>query len=152
MSRSVRSPSVNLLVALFSFILMAPQSFAVESSDFIVSYWCGPPAGGNYDAQYAEVAECKFTHAMYPNNGASPEQNKAILDACEKHGLKYIPYDGRVLAHGPDDPQFAANLDAMIAPYANHPALAGYFIVDEPGLCEAGSLKLPGSQTPATKF
>jgi hypothetical protein len=55
------------------------------------------------------------------------------LDACEKHGLKYIPYDGRVLAHSPGDPQLAANLDAMIAEYANHPALAGYFMGDEPG-------------------
>ena len=70
---------------------------------------------------------------MYPVNGGSPEQNKAILDACEKHGLKYIPYDGRVLAHSPSDSQFAANLDAMIADYANHPALAGYFMGDEPG-------------------
>src|SRR4051812_11932662 len=133
MSRTIACLSVKLLVALISFTLMAAQSFAVEPSDFIISYWCGPPAGGNYDAQYAEVANCNFTHAMYPVNGGSPEQNKAILDACEKHGLKYIPYDGRVLAHGPGDPQFAANLDAMIAEYRNHPALAGYFIADEPG-------------------
>jgi hypothetical protein len=124
---------VKLLVAFVSFLLIAPQSFAIEFNNFIISYWCGPPSGGNYDAQYAEVAECNFTHAMYPNNGGSPEQNKAILDACEKHGLKYIPYDGRVLAHGPGDPQFAANLDAMIAEYGNHPALAGYFMGDEPG-------------------
>jgi hypothetical protein len=122
-----------LTAALISFILIPSQSFALESSDFIISYWCGPPSGGNYDAQYAEVAECNFTHAMYPVNGGNPEQNKAILDACEKHGLKYIPYDGRVLAHGPGDPQFAANLDAMIADYTKHPALAGYFMVDEPG-------------------
>ena len=133
MSRWVRNASLKLLVAIISFILIASQSFAVESSDFIISYWCGPPPGGNYDAQYAEIAECNFTHAMYPGNGASPEQNKAILNACEKHGLKYITYDSRVLAHGPGEPQFAANLDAMIAEYANHPALAGYFMVDEPG-------------------
>jgi hypothetical protein len=133
MSRTIACLSVKLLVALISFTLMAAQSFAVEPSDFIISYWCGPPSGGNYDAQYAEIANCNFTHAMYPVNGGNPDQNKAILNACEKHGLKYIPYDGRVLAHGPGDPQFAPNLDAMIAEYANHPALAGYFMGDEPG-------------------
>src|SRR3954467_4958402 len=133
MRRSIVCLSVKVFVALILWSLMATQSFAVVSSDFIISYWCGPPAGQNYDAQYAEVAECNFTHAMYPVNGGSPEQNKAILDACEKHGLKYIPYDGRVLAHGPGDPQFAPNLDAMIAAYGNHPALAGYFMGDEPG-------------------
>src|SRR6476660_438225 len=131
MSRSVTCPSVKALVAFIAVTLIASQSLAIEFNDFIISYWCGPPSGANYDAQYAEVAECNFTHAMYPANGASPEQNKAILDACEKHGLKYIPYDGRILAHGPGDPQFASNLDAIIADYGNHPALAGYFMTDE---------------------
>jgi hypothetical protein len=129
----MRYPSVRLPVAIISIALLATQSFAVEFNDFIISYWCGPPSGGNYDKQYAEVAECNFTHAMYPVNGGNPEQNKAILDACEKHGLKYIPYDGRVLAHGPADPKFEANLDAIIADYTNHPAMAGYFMGDEPG-------------------
>jgi hypothetical protein len=133
MNRSAVCPFLKFLVGLVCSFLVTPQSFAVEFNDFIISYWCGPPSGGNYDAQYAEVAECNFTHAMYPVNGGNPEQNKAILNACEKHGLKYIPYDGRVLAHNPGDPQFAANLDAMIADYANHPALAGYFMGDEPG-------------------
>lgn len=133
MSRSAVRPFLKLLVGLVCFFFVTPLLFAVEFNDFIVSYWCGPPSSGNYDAQYAEVAECNFTHAMYPVNGGNPEQNKAILDACEKHGLKYIPYDGRVLAHNSGDPQFAANLDAMIADYANHPALAGYFMGDEPG-------------------
>src|SRR5438045_9306604 len=95
--------------ALFVALLAAPLS-AAETNEFIISYWCGPPSGGNYDSQYAEVAECNFTHAMFPNNGATPEHNKAILDACEKHRLKYIPHDGRILAHGPGDPNFAANL------------------------------------------
>jgi hypothetical protein len=133
MNRSVACPFVNLLFTIAWLLLHAPQTSAVGFNDFIISYWCGPPSGGNYDAQYAEVAECNFTHAMYPVNGGSPEQNKAILDACEKHGLKYIPYDGRVLAHGPGDPKFGDNLDAMIADYTNHPAMAGYFMGDEPG-------------------
>jgi hypothetical protein len=123
----------RVLFCIFTCNLLTAPAFAAGLNDFIISYWAGPPSGGNYDAQYAEVAECNFTHAMYPVNGGSPEQNKAILDACEKHGLKYIPYDGRVLSKAPGDPQFAANLDAIIADYANHPALAGYFLADEPG-------------------
>jgi hypothetical protein len=114
-------------------LFLSVSSRAADKKEFIISYWCGPPSGGNYDAQYAEVAECNFTHAMFPNNGASTEQNKSILAACEKHGLKFIPYDGRVLTNGPGDKQFAANLDAVVADYANHPAMAGYFLGDEPG-------------------
>jgi hypothetical protein len=105
-----------------------------SAGEFIISYWCGPPAEkGDYDAQYAEVAECNFTHACFPCTGASVEQNKAILDACQKHGLKFIPSDGRLLAKQPSDPMFAANLDAVIADYSKHPALGGYFLTDEPG-------------------
>jgi hypothetical protein len=106
----------------------------VSAGEFIISYWCGPPAEkGDYDAQYAEVAECNFTHACFPCTGASIEQNKAILDACQKLGLKFIPSDGRLLEKQPSDPMFAANLDAVIADYAKHPALGGYFLTDEPG-------------------
>src|SRR6478752_2822107 len=101
MSRSVTRPSVKVLVAFITVTLIASQSWAREFNDFIISYWCGPPSGAHYDAQYAEVAECNFTHAMYPVNGGNPEQNKASLNACEKHGLKYIPYDGRVLGKSP---------------------------------------------------
>jgi hypothetical protein len=114
-------------------VLFTNSVAAAEPDEFIISYWAGPPSGGNYDAQYAEVAECNFTHAMFPVNGASPEQNKAILDACGKHGLKYFVFDSRMLASPPNDPQFAKNLDAIIAEYGDHPALAGYFLVDEPG-------------------
>ncbi|HEX3600194.1 MAG TPA: hypothetical protein VHU84_08620 [Lacipirellulaceae bacterium] len=122
-----------MLFAIVSLSLFGRYAGAKERNEFIVSYWCGPPSGGDYEAQYAEVAECNFTHAMFPNNGASPEQNKSILAACEKHGLKYLPYDGRVLQYQPNDPKFAANLDSMIADYAKSPAMAGYFMADEPG-------------------
>src|ERR1043165_6571839 len=107
-----------LLVIVLAANFIAQQAHAEPLKDFIISYWCGPPSGGDYDTQYAEAAECNFTHAMYPNNGASPEQNKAILNACEKHGLKYIPLDGRLMARAPSDPQFAAKLDAVVADYA----------------------------------
>jgi hypothetical protein len=123
-------PRVSTIVLLLSLLMRAGAS---NAAPFIISYWAGPPSGGNYDAQYAEVAECNFTHAMFPVNGGSPEQNKAILAACEKHGLKYIPYDGRVLKHAPGDPAFAKNLDAVLVDYKNSPALAGYFLTDEPG-------------------
>lgn len=114
-------------------LLISARTNAAETDEFIISYWWGPPSSGsNYDAQYAEVAECNFTHAMFPANNASVEQNKQILDACKKHGLKFFPYDSRVYSHPPGDPKFEANLDAMIADYKDHPALAGYFLTDEP--------------------
>src|SRR4051812_3992699 len=88
---------------IFAALLITVRVAAADTNEFMISYWAGPPTDGNFVAQYAEVAECNFTHAMFPVNGASPEQNKAILDACQKHGLKFIPHDDRVLARAPED-------------------------------------------------
>ncbi|MDI6828172.1 MAG: hypothetical protein QME62_06795 [Armatimonadota bacterium] len=123
---------MNLTTILSLSVLAAFAVPAAAFDEFIVSYWCGPLPTDNPDVRYAEVAECNFTHAMPPCAGVTIEQNKAILDACAKHGLKYIIPDGRILAKEPNDPSFASNLDAVVADYANHPATAGYFITDEP--------------------
>ncbi len=119
-----------LAIALYCIGMAAPS--AARANDFIISFWCGPPAEGDLDARYAEIAECNFTHAAFSCSGNTSEQNKRILDACAKHGLKSIPADGRILALEPGHTDFAMNLDAVIAEYSPHPALGGYFITDEP--------------------
>ncbi|MDH7482188.1 MAG: hypothetical protein QHH26_09495 [Armatimonadota bacterium] len=123
---------MNLMLILSLSVLISIAVPATALDEFIISYWCGPLPNDNLDARYAEVAECNFTHAMPPCAGVTVEQNKAILDACAKHGLKYIIPDARILAKEPNDPDFTSNLDAVIADYSNHPATAGYFITDEP--------------------
>lgn len=73
-------------------VLFRPWATAAPDAaeEFIISYWWGPPATEDPDRRYAEVAECNFTHAAFPSSGGSVEQNKAILDACHKHGLKFF--------------------------------------------------------------
>lgn len=121
--------SLLILCVLMLIVAALPASGAEE---FLTSYWCGPPADTDPNERYAEVAECNFNYCLPPCGAISVEQNKAVLDACAKYGLKYIIGDGRIMAKNPDDPDFAANLDAVIADYANHPATGGYFITDEP--------------------
>lgn len=119
------------LIVVCGFAISLAQ--AALADDFIISFWCGPPADGDLDAQYAEIAECNFTHAAFSCAGNTPEQNRRILEACNRHGLRFILADGRIMAKGPEQPDFADNLDAVIADYSKHPALGGYFITDEPG-------------------
>ncbi|MDB6121214.1 MAG: hypothetical protein JWQ71_207 [Pedosphaera sp.] len=130
-----------LLRTLFLLLLSLPWMTA-HANEFILSYWCGPPPGPDMNARYAEVAECHFNYAMIPCNGSTPEQTKAILEACQKHGLKYILYDARLMAKGPQDPAFTTNLDAVLKDYAGHPATGGYFLGDEPG---AGAFPMLGA-------
>src|SRR5215213_4689075 len=95
-------------------LLAAACSRVFAGEEFIISYWWGPPATEDPDRRYAEVAECNFTHASFPGGAATVEQNLAILDACQKHGLKFIVNDPRILQFAPEHPQFKANLDAII--------------------------------------
>ena len=120
---------MNLVLILCLILLV---SSVAAAGDFIISYWCGPPATTDPDKSYAEVAEANFNYCLPPCSGVTVEQNKAILDACRKYGLKYIIGDGRIFAKEPGDPDFAASLDAVIADYSGHPATGGYFITDEP--------------------
>src|SRR3954467_13313586 len=95
---------------LFLVVLLASHR-AIAGEEFIISYWWGPAATGNLEKRYAEIAECNFTHAGFPGGGATVAQNLAILDACQKHGLKFIVNDARVLKFTPEQPQFVQNLD-----------------------------------------
>lgn len=107
---------------------------------FILSFWCAPPGEQTNLQRYREIAECGFNVVLPPCGAWSVELNQQILDLCQKTGLKAIVGDGRVMAKQPDDPGFARNLDAVIADYAHHPALAGYFLVDEPNASAFPSL------------
>ncbi len=118
-----------LVVCILILLVSVTTSWA---GDFIISYWCGPPADTDPLAKYAEVAECNFNYVLPPCSAVAVEQNKAILDACAKNGLKYIIGDSRIGAKNPGDPQFERDLDAVVADYAGHPATAGYFVRDEP--------------------
>jgi len=99
---------------------------------FMLSFWCAPPPEETTLARYREIAECGFNVVLPPCGGWSTDLNRQILDLCQKTGLKAIIGDGRVLAKQPDDPDFTRNLDTVLADYAGHPALAGYFLMDEP--------------------
>ncbi len=104
-----------------------------HASEFILSYWCGPPETvTNLNKAYAEVAECGFNYAMLPCTGVTSKGTHAILDACKKAQLKYILYDSRVASANPSDPAFKTNIDAVVSEFGKHPAVGGYFIVDEP--------------------
>ena len=102
---------------------------------FIISYWVGPPMEEATIERYREIADCGFNVVLtplMPTGGPSETDNKKILDLCRSVGLKAIVQDSRVLALKSDEPGFAKNLDAVVANYTRHPALAGYLLRDEP--------------------
>jgi hypothetical protein len=101
-------------------------------SEWMLSFWCAPPGEETNLQRYREIAECGFNVVLPPCGAWDRELNRQILDLCQKTGLKAIVGDSRIVAKQPDDPDFARNLDAVMTDYAHHPALAGYFLMDEP--------------------
>jgi hypothetical protein len=71
--------------------------------------------------QYKEFAQAGFTHGMI--GFGNIEQGRAILDAAQAAGVKVLVM---LFQSGVSGPEVAMALK-------DHPALAGYFIMDEPG-------------------
>lgn len=124
---------MDILGGLFIlFVVCAATAAAGAEPAFVISFWCGPPQSEQADARYAEVAEANFNVVMPPCGPSTVKGNLELLDACAKHAMKAIIADNRILSKNSDDPEFEKNLDGVISDYAKHPALYGYYIVDEP--------------------
>jgi hypothetical protein len=113
---------------------------AGASESFTVGLWCGPPDDQVNRARFQEIADAGFTLTMpwcWGRNGATI--NKQILDAAQAAGIKASIHDGRmpIEVGGPSNgapltDAEKSGLDGIVADYGAHPALASYFVTDEP--------------------
>jgi predicted secreted protein len=92
------------------------------SEQFLISYWHGPEPDPK---SFAEIAEANFNVAMCGGGVKALELAKA-------NGLKVMIIDSRITAKTPEQEGFEEGLDTVIADYAKHPALWGYYVTDEP--------------------
>lgn len=123
-----------VLAALLTFALLhaAAPAQGGPLKQFLIGYWCGPPSDTDPAEKYREVAEANFNTCFPPCSGVTVEQNRAILEACEQFGMKFILSDSRILSKKAEDADFNGTLDSAVNDYSSYPALGGYFIVDEP--------------------
>ena len=110
----------------------ADEKIVYNPDEFTISYWSGPPANFNTGERYREVADANFTLALPADNGLTVADNKKMLDFCKAVGLKAIIHDGRIPREFANPVEAKKAIDAVVADYANHPALLGYSITDEP--------------------
>jgi hypothetical protein len=103
-------------------------------SEFIITFWCGPPPSELTDGRAAEIAAAGFNVIGAPCEGrVSAELNRRALDVAARHGLRVWIADPRLSQYYDLDPNWETMLAAAVADYTDHPALDGYFLVDEPG-------------------
>ncbi len=92
---------------------------------FVISFWVDPPADGQMERRYREIADAGFNLVLGGFGATTTTQIRRQLDLCRRYGLK-------ALVPAPDrDP---ARLPA------DHPALWGYQWKDEPSAAEFARL------------
>jgi hypothetical protein len=106
---------------------------AYDPQEFTISYWCGPPATHLTLERFQEVKAANFTLALPPCGGLTVDENRKMLDLCGQVGIQAMISDSRMVHAIGDLEEHRKRLDAIIDDYADHPALLGYHIVDEPG-------------------
>ena len=130
------SRSVLILLVLATIVpltLAEEQIAAYTHEDFVTSYWCGPPGEFTTFERYQEIKDANFTVAFPIYGNLTVERNKAMLDFCQRLGMKAIIHDSRMVASIGGSEDAKRSLDALVKDYAEHPALLAYHIVDEPG-------------------
>src|SRR4051812_991419 len=132
-SLRVHSWTLLFLFLLCSHARAADEANVWQPDVYPISYWCGPPPQFTTIERYREIKEAGFTIVFPPCGGATAALNHTILGFCKELGLRAFVQDPRMpLAIGSDAKAKAA-IDAIVKEYADEPALAGYFITDEPG-------------------
>jgi hypothetical protein len=121
------------LCALVSFAHAADEKSAYNPEEFTISYWAGPPPQFSTPDRYKEIKEANFSLAFFPSWGMTVADNRNMLDFCQQVGLKAVIHDGRIPLAINGSADAKKTINQIIADYADHPALLGYFIADEPG-------------------
>lgn len=114
--------SILLLLA------VARQSTAQKKAgEFLISIYSPPPTAFMNDAQYRAMKEGYVDRILNIGPGVAndKEGNLKTLDMAEKHGMKVYVFDARISGTN-------ADIEALVKDYTAHPALAGYYITDEP--------------------
>lgn len=122
---------------------LPPPLPALPPRPFFITCWCGPPLAEFTDARAAELAAAGFDVVGSPCEGLiSPELTRRALDVAARHGLKMWVNDRRVDQYHGLRPDWEAQLADAVADLGAHPALDGYFLVDEPGRDQFADLGL----------
>lgn len=110
-----------------------PSASVPATGDLILTFWCAPPLELLDDRRAAEIVAAGFNVIGPPCEGSREEAlNLRVLDVAARHGLRVWVRDPRIELDTATGPHWRERLAAAVAAYSSHPALAGYFVDDEP--------------------
>jgi hypothetical protein len=104
-----------------------------QPKEFPIGFWLGPPQAANTVESYRRVKDCGFTLAFVGFGNCTTEDYRKTLDICQDIGLKAMVY-----MHEEIWREYARKTDWRAIPakraeeFGQHPALAGWGLLDEP--------------------
>ena len=105
--------------------------------DFPIGFW---PTGGIDTVELSDVAEwaeCGMTLTLMPWYSPDPtrkERMLALLDECQRFGIRLILSDSRATFRGAakDPESYRAGFAEAVADFGHHPTVFGFHLGDEP--------------------
>ena len=94
---------------------------------FPITFWAPPPPEIEH---YRKMAAGGFTVAQV--SAETPQAGRKALDLAQQVGIQAIVWDPRIYRELPERPHWEDVVRAVIHDYADHPALYGYMLADEP--------------------
>jgi hypothetical protein len=118
---------MRLFSALLAGVVL-PCLAAAAADGIPILAWGGPPADQTSPERYRELAEAGFTH-NYSGFGNIASM-LAALDTAQAAGLKAVV----------SVPELKADPEGTARKFKDHPAVAGYYLRDEPSTADFGML------------
>ncbi|WP_423128733.1 hypothetical protein [Gaoshiqia sp. Z1-71] len=117
-------PAILMFVVLVSFGQQRKSDFTDE---FQIGIFWPPVWEHTNQKQYKRIKEANIGYIQNVLGSLldTEERNLKMLSLCEKYGLKLFVADPRVNGT-------KADIGEMIQVYGEHPATAGYYVIDEP--------------------
>ncbi|MBO7393418.1 MAG: hypothetical protein J6U98_04365 [Abditibacteriota bacterium] len=114
---------------LFVILTLLASTAAYCGTKYPISFWV--PERPLSEEAVKRAADCGF-NLYFDTYATEPEDQKRLLDLCEKYHMKVKIYDKRISRSDWVDPDFSEKIAAAVNDYKDHPALWGYHVVDEP--------------------
>lgn len=109
-----------ILTGIFLLNLAVAQERIQSGKEFPILAWYSIPAGETTVERYKEMKEAGINHSLSFFSNA--DQMQKALDVAEKAGIKMLVAC----------PELKKEPEKTVKRFMNHPALAGYHLIDEP--------------------
>src|ERR1700761_7652543 len=129
MKKLLLTPIIIALVSIFTvsnagakhLSLKEAKLFADTPGQIPITAWIGIPPAVSTPARFRELRDAGITQSYYPYSNVN--QVQTALDAAQQSGVKLLI----------SCPELLRDPETVVKRFMNHPALAGYFLRDEPG-------------------